>query len=130
MTKWSEIRARLYDTIGESNSHGVILAEVHDEETLKVEVICPFCGIHYEVSARQWKQSTGCADCRYERQYGHRKQSTHRNKNHYMEEIDMSDSMLAELLNPKAIWERIKQRNLAERHEELDEITIERKEMI
>lgn len=129
MTKWSEIRAKLYGAIGESNSHGVILAHVTDEDNLKVDVICPFCGIHYEVSARQWKQSTGCADCRYERQYGHKKQSR-RIKTYYMEEADMSDSMLAELLNPKAIWERIRQRNLAERHEELDEITIERKEMV
>lgn len=117
---------RLYDSIGSYNQFEAQLDAVleEDEGTIAV-MICPVCGKKYRLKANRWTLTRACPECRYIATHGHVQMTTH-NK----DEADKSDAELEELLNPAALWSRMCKRNPAERHAELDEITIERKEMV
>lgn len=126
MSIWKpqEIRDRLLSSLGEVNEFGVQLKAILDGSKLKVSVICPLCGNSYEVSGRQWKLSKCCAECRYEKQFGHKKKTTRR---HYRDEADLTDVELEAILNPKSMWERMRNRDKEDRYIELDEIAYERR---
>ena len=130
MSIWKpqEIRDRLTSSLGEVNEFGVQLKAILDVSKLKVSVICPLCGNSYEVSGRQWKHSKCCAECRYEKQFGHKKKKTTRR--HHRDEADLTDAELEATLNPKTLWERMRNRDKKDRYIELDEIAYERRDRL
>lgn len=119
--------SRLYNSIGLYNQYEAQLDGIEEDNGVPIAVmICPICGKKYRLLANRWKLTRSCQECHYIKQTGHAPTG----KTHQSDKDDLTDAELNRLLNPASIWKRICERNIAERHEELDDITIERKEML
>ena len=112
--------------VGDFNKYEVQINRIFDGEKRKMcECICPGCGEKFIRNLFMFSTVKSCDKCAYKRRFNRVPTKTRAKK-----EKDFTTEELREILNPAAIWERMINRNRAERTEELDEIAFGRKESL
>lgn len=112
---------------GDFNQYEVQINRIFDGEKRKMcECICPVCGEKFIRNLFVFSKVKSCDQCAYERRFNRPMPTKTRAK----KDREFTTDELKEILNPSAIWERMINRNRAERNEELDEIAFGRKESL
>ena len=111
--------------VGDFNKYEVQINRIFDGEKRKMcECICPECGEKFIRNLYMFSKVKSCDKCAYKRRFNRPVPTKTYDKE------DLTADELREILNPPAIWERMINRNRAERTEELDEIAFGRKESL